>query len=73
MDKLEKYVKMAKEMGALDVMVIKVSDIVTDPRTYLKCMYGCEGWNNNWTCPSAPNALKPWEFEKILNRYSQAI
>lgn len=60
-------------MGALDALVIKTSDVIIDPRALLKCMYGCESWNNNWTCPSAPKALKPWEFEKILKRYRTGI
>lgn len=73
MENLDKYTVKAKEMGALDALIIKIEDVVTDPRTYLKCMYGCEGWGANWTCPSAPNALRPWEFETILKRYSTAI
>jgi predicted metal-binding protein len=64
---------MATEMGAAHAVVIKASDIVLDPRTYLKCMYGCKDWGKNWTCPSAPGALKPWEFWSILKRYKKAV
>ena len=70
---IEEYIKKAKQMGALNAMVIDTSDIIIDPRTFLKCMFGCESWNKNWTCPSAPNALKPWEFERILKRYKVGI
>jgi len=73
MGKFENYAKKAIEMGALHAKVIKAEDVVVDPRTYIKCMYGCDTWGKNWTCPSAPGALKPWEFEKILNRYKIAI
>jgi len=73
MKKYEKYTKKAIDMGALDALVIKASDIVIDPRTYLKCMYGCDTWGHNWTCPSAPGALKPWEFEDIIKRYKFGI
>ena len=73
MKKYEKYARKAVEMGALHALVIKASEIVIDPRTYLKCMYGCDTWGHNWTCPSAPGALKPWEFEDILRRYRFGI
>lgn len=72
-EKYQKYVDMAKKAGATDVLVIRASDVVVDPRFLLKCMYGCRGWNSNWTCPSAPGALRPWEFENILKRYKHGI
>jgi len=68
-----KYLRMAHEMGAAHAVVIKVPEIVLDPRTYLKCMYGCKDWGRNWTCPSAPGAVKPWEFGGILKRYRSAV
>jgi len=73
MEKTEKYVKMALEMGAEDSKVISVEDLMFDPRTLLKCMYGCDEWGKNWTCPSAPKALRPWEAEKILKPSMQAL
>lgn len=69
----DKYLKLAIDMGANHAVLIKASDVAVDPRVLLKCMYGCTGWNSNWTCPSAPNALKPWDFEKILRKYKTAI
>ena len=71
--KYAKYVRMARDMGAVNVKVVKASDVVVDPRVLLKCMYGCTGWNSNWTCPSAPNALRPWEFSEILKKYKTGI
>ena len=73
MEKAEKYARIALEMGAKDSKVISVKDIVFDPRTLLKCMYGCEEWGKSWTCPSAPKALMPWEAEKILKKYNWGI
>jgi predicted metal-binding protein len=64
---------MAKKMGAAHAVVIEASGIVLDPRTYLKCMYGCKDWGKNWTCPSAPGAVRPWEFGNILKRYKKAV
>ena len=73
MTDMEKYAKQAKEMGAQDAVPIEIEDIVMDYRTLMKCMYGCGGWNNEWTCPSDPWALKPWEFERILPKYGKGL
>ena len=73
MEKAEKYVKMALGMGAKDSKAISINDIVFDPRTILKCMYGCEDWGKHWSCPCTPKALKPWEAERILKRYNWGI
>jgi predicted metal-binding protein len=69
----EKYARLARELGAVDAIVIASADVAIDGRTYLKCMFGCTGWNANWTCPSAPGALKPWEFEPLLRRYASGV
>jgi predicted metal-binding protein len=73
MKKFDKYIQKAEKMGAIDAVIINSSDIVIDPRTLLKCMYGCETWGKNWTCPSVPNALRPWEFSDILEHYKTGI
>jgi predicted metal-binding protein len=65
MKKFDKYIQKAEKMGAIDAVIINSSDIVIDPRTLLKCMYGCETWGKNWTCPSVPNALQiSYELER---------
>jgi predicted metal-binding protein len=69
----EKYAVLARELGAEDAIVISVQDIVFDPRTYLKCMYGCSTWGKSWICPSAPGALKPWEARDVLSHYKKAL
>ena len=68
-----RYIGLALEMGAAHAVAIRASEIVVDMRTYLKCMYGCKDWGHNWTCPSAPGAIKPWDFKNILKRYGSAI
>jgi predicted metal-binding protein len=68
-----KYAKTAKDMGALDAVVIRAGDVVVDARALLKCQFGCKDYWVNWTCPSVPGALRPWEFEKILRRYRWAL
>ena len=59
----------ALELGADDALIFRMDQIVFDPRTLLKCMYGCEDWGKGHTCPSAPGSLKPWEYERILQGY----
>ena len=68
-----RYIQMARRMGAAHAVAIDASDIVLDSRTYLKCMYGCKDWGKNWTCPSAPGAVRPWEFGNMLKRYKKAV
>jgi predicted metal-binding protein len=67
---MDKYVGMALEKGAIDAMVIDVADIVFDPRTYLKCAWGCEEFGQ---LKCSPDLIKPWEAEPIFRRYSKAL
>jgi predicted metal-binding protein len=69
----ECFVEFGLKLGADDVVVFKLEDIVFDPRTILKCMFGCADWGKNHTCPSRPGALKPWEYRKVLERYSWGV
>ncbi|EYE88842.1 metal-binding protein [Fervidicella metallireducens AeB] len=69
----EYYLKKAIELGADNAVVFKVEDIVFDPRTILKCMFGCQDWGKGCTCPSRPNNLKLDEYKKIFERYSWGI
>ena len=73
MKELNKYVSQAKKKGALNAVIIKSSDIVLDPRTILKCQFGCTGWCHNWTCPSAPKSLSVWEYERIIKKYKKGM
>ncbi len=70
---LQRYVDMARELGADHAVAFRVEDVVFDSRTILKCMFGCEDWGKGHTCPSRPGVLKPWEYEKILKRYSVGV
>ena len=63
------YVAMAREMGALDAVLIGPDEVKLDPRCYLKCMYGCPDWGTQWTCPSAPGAITIEQFRRMLERY----
>jgi predicted metal-binding protein len=67
------YVNLALQQGALDAVVFSISDIVFDPRSLLKCMFGCADWGYGHTCPSRAGALRPNEYKEILERYKWGI
>jgi predicted metal-binding protein len=67
------YLQKALLLGANHAVAFEVKDIVFDPRTLLKCMFGCSSWGIEHTCPSRPGALKPWEYQHILERYQWGI
>lgn len=67
------YIDLAASLGADDAVAFKIDDIEFDPRTILKCSFGCEDWGCGLTCPSRPNSLKPWEYEQVLKRYKWGI
>jgi predicted metal-binding protein len=69
----ERFTKMATELGADHAVVFKIDDIVFDPRTILKCMFGCGDWGKGHTCPSRPRSLQPWEYERIFRKYSWGV
>lgn len=67
------FVDMGLRLGADDVVVFGIDDIAFDPRTLLKCMFGCGDWGKGHTCPSRQGALKPWEYQKMFERYSWGV
>jgi predicted metal-binding protein len=67
------FVNKALEWGADDAVAFQIEDIAFDPRTILKCMFGCSDWGTGHTCPSRPGSLSVFEYEKILRRYSWGI
>ncbi len=69
----EKYIRKALEMGADDAVEFKTEDIEFDPRTLLKCMFGCGDWGKGNTCPSRPGSLDPWEYEKLFKKYRWGV
>jgi len=69
----EKYIKKALALGADHAVFFRTDDIEFDPRTLLKCMFGCNDWGKGHTCPSRPGSLLPWEYEHILRRYRWGI
>ncbi|MBI4833737.1 MAG: DUF2284 domain-containing protein [Planctomycetes bacterium] len=70
---LNRYAALARKEGALHAVLINARDVVLDPRTILKCRFGCTGWGNNWTCPSAPGAITVSDFARIIKYYKKAL
>lgn len=66
----DNYVRMALDLGAVDALMIGVSEIAFDPRTYLKCAWGCPTFGR---LKCSPDLIKPWEAEPILRRYRTAL
>jgi predicted metal-binding protein len=68
----EQLAKFARSMGAVDARLIPANSIVVDPRSILKCRFGCKRWGKYWTCN--PNlGITVDEFTKMLARYQIAM
>lgn len=63
----------AKKLGAVNAVAFGIDDIVFDPRTILKCMFGCGDWGRGHTCPSRPGNLSLEQYEQVLKKYSWGI
>ncbi len=68
-----RWVTLALEMGAVDAVPFVISDIVFDPRTLLKCMFGCSDWGKLHTCPSRPGSPSMDEYHAMFSRYRWGI
>jgi predicted metal-binding protein len=69
---LERYRKMAMELGATDAKIITNDDIIIDDRTRMKCMYPkCPYYGSNINCP--PYAPDVDYFRKVVKLYHYAI
>jgi predicted metal-binding protein len=70
---MKKYIDEALRMGADDAVEFAIADIVFDPRTLLKCMYGCDDWGCGLTCPSRPGSPGLEFYKDALSRYKKGI
>ena len=69
----EKYVNLAKELGAKNAVKFNIEDIVFDPRVALKCIFGCSDYGRNHTCPYQKSPLSMDEYRKIFEHYKWGI
>ena len=70
---MEKYIEMARSLGADNVVAVTPSDIVFDGRTILKCMYGCKDWGKGCTCPSRAGFPPLKTLKKLLKKYKTVL
>jgi predicted metal-binding protein len=69
---LDLLVAKAIESGASEAKIIAAQDVVFDPRSFLKCRFGCNRWGRYWTCP--PHlGLSPEQFMEAYKRYHHAV
>ncbi len=67
-NKYEALIDKAIKLGATDARLIKTSQVVFDPRSFLKCRFGCNRWGKNWTCPPCLE-ITPEQFMEAFSRY----
>jgi predicted metal-binding protein len=68
---LEVFCKKARQMGALDAVVISPRQVFTATWVRLRCQFGCSEYGQCLTCP--PNSPSPETTRKMLDEFSSAI
>lgn len=71
MEKYEKFIKMAIELGASDARIIEMDGIVTAAWVEWKCRYGCPLYNSTLRCP--PNTPTYRETRELVDCYKYAL
>jgi predicted metal-binding protein len=71
MAKYTKFIKRAKELGAVDAKIIPANTVVTAEWVRIKCQFGCGGYGRRLCCP--PNTPTPEQTQKMLSYYKNAI
>ena len=71
-EKYQALIEKAVELGATQAKLIDTQNIVFDPRSYLKCRFGCNRWGKFWTCPPHLD-ISPEMFMEAFEQYKQAI
>lgn len=66
-----KYIKRAKQLGAIEAKIISPKSIVTAEWVRLKCQFGCSGFGQSLTCP--PYSPAPEVTRRVLACYKKAI
>lgn len=70
--KFENLAQKARDLGANAAGLIRTDSIVFDPRSFLKCRFGCNRWGKYWTCP--PHMEISYEqFTAAFDRYQTAL
>lgn len=67
----QRLLKKGKQSGLTAIFPFKIDRIVVAEWVHLKCRYGCNQYNTNWTCP--PATPDPDKVRGILDEYSLAL
>lgn len=70
-EKYQKFIEMAVELGANDAKIIKTDSIVTAAWVRWKCRYGCDGYGSSLCCP--PNSPTFRETREVVDSYKDAL
>jgi predicted metal-binding protein len=68
---LERYLKKAVALGAIDAKIIPADSVATGAWVRIKCQFGCGGYGQCLTCP--PHSPTPEKTAEILHCYKKAI
>ncbi len=69
---LERYRKMAIDLGATDAKIISSDQVIIDERVRLKCIYPkCKMYGTNANCP--PYAVDLETIRKVVKKYDSAV
>jgi len=71
MEKYEKYLGKAKELGVKDARIIPAKSIITAEWVRMKCQFGCGGYGRRLCCP--PNTPTPGQTARMLEDYEHAL
>ena len=70
---VDKYISLAKELGATNAVKFNIEDIAFDPRVILKCIFGCGDYGKNHTCPYQKSPLTMDEYKQTFLHYSYGV
>jgi predicted metal-binding protein len=68
---LEAFCEEARQMGALDAVVVSPERVFTATWVRLRCQYGCSEFGQCLTCP--PHSPTPETTRKMLDEFRSAI
>ncbi len=60
----------AAERGVA-LRAVSIAEVVFDPRTVLKCQFGCPAWGRRWTCGA--DAWGPDRLIPLLSAYANVL
>jgi len=69
---LDGLVEKSLELGAAEAKLVDTSQIYFDPRSFLKCRFGCARWGKFWTCPPHLD-ITPDRFMAAYEKYRKAV